>query len=292
MDRKKLIGIVAIGGGLLWYMNSQSQASTLPAATTTASTTTTTTGGTDGSDATGGGSTDETPPETTETTDGSDDASTVDPADCSKYRAAHHEAKKVWMSSTQTKEWTQGSYVPHGVKMDDFATGQEQYFINQEVDWSLKLSVKNTSKDQCGEGGWPGYVDKKCWLPPGADGAAYGNDCCLSWTVTWTDPQENTYTDDSGTITRPSTKPKDGGSVWSTLNGKFRIPNVESSIGVWKVAIEYKYKDKGSVSWDGPVFWVVPESCAEDSSAAETFKSDFARPIFAPRITQQSFMQF
>ena len=176
--------------------------------------------------------------------------------------------------------------------MDDFATAQEQYFINQEVDWSLKLSVKNTSKDQCGQYGFPSYVDKKCWLPPGTDGAAYGNDCCVSWTVTWTSPEEVTYTDDSGSITRPGTKPKDGGSVWSTLNGKFRIPNVESSVGAWNVAITYQYKDKGSVSWDGPVFWVVPESCAEDSSAAETFKADFTRPIFAPRLTQQSFMQF
>jgi len=281
MDQKKLIGIVAIGGGLLWYMNSQSQASTLPAATTTASTTTTTTDGTDGSDATDGGSTDETTPETTETTDGSDDSNVADDP-CAKYRKSHHESKKVWMNSEKKKEWSGGSYVPKGIKMDDFETHQEQYFVNQEVEWQLDLSVYNTSKKNCGEN-WAG-VDKKCWLAPYSDGGAGGNDCCLTWTIVWTDPQENTYTDDSGVITRHN--------VWSNLDGKFRIPNTESSIGVWKVAIEYKYKDKGSVSWEGDVFRVVPESCAEDSSAAETFKSDFARPIFAPRITQQSFMQF
>ena len=294
MDQKKLLGVVAIGGGLLWYMSSQS-ASTLPDATTTASTTTvtptttttTTTG--DGSSDDGSTTDDSTSTDdssttdgssTTETTEGSDDSNVADDP-CSKYRKSHHESKKVWMNSEKKKEWG-GSYIPKGIKMDDFETNQEQYFINQEVEWELDLSVYNTSKANCGES-WTG-VDKKCWLAPYADGGAAGNDCCLTWTIVWTDPQGNTHTDDSGVITRHN--------VWSNLNGKFRIPNVESSIGVWQVAIEYKYKDKGSVSWDGDVFWVVPENCGDNASAAETFKSDFSRPIFAPRITQQSFMQF
>ena len=294
MDQKKLLGIVAIGGGLLWYMSSQSS-STLPDATTTSTTTTTptttTTTTSDGSSDDGSTTDDSTSTDdsstsddssTTDTTTGSDDASTVDPTDCSKYRKSHHEGKKVWMNSEKKKEWSGGSYVPKGIKMDDFETHQEQYFVNDIVEWELDLSVYNTSKANCGEN-WAG-VDKKCWLAPYSDGGAGGNDCCLTWSITWTDPQGNEYKDDSGVITRHN--------VWSNLNGSYRIPNVESSIGVWKVAIEYKYKDKGTVSWDGDVFRVVPESCATSSSAAETYKADFTRPIFAPRLTQQSFMQF
>ena len=319
MDRNKLIGIAVIGGGLVWYMNSQS--STLPATTATTSTITntdgsTTTTNTDGSttttDSDGSVTTtdaDGTVIETTETpeidtTEGSDDANTT--ADCSKYRASQHEKEKVWMSSTKSKSFIDdiiGSPIhtsysrlrPRGIKMDDFTTGQEQYFVNQEIDWSLKLSVKNTSKDQCGKT-WAG-THKNCWLPPGKDGGAYGNDCCLKWTVTWTNPQGETYVDDSGSITRPDTKPKDGGPVWSTLNGKFRIPNVESSIGTWDVAIKYwwdgdAHGSKPSVSWEGQVFSVVPESCGQETSAAETYKSEFTRPVFMPRISRQSFMQF
>ena len=299
---RKILGIAAIGGGLLWYMSSQSSA--LPSDTTSASTdtktdtttttTTPTTGGGDG-DTTGD---DDSTTETTETDEGSDDASTVDPTDCSKYRASHHEREKVWMSSAKTKNF--GTYTtarrPKGIKMDDFTTGQQQYFVNQEIDWSLKLSVKNTSKDQCGEKKYSG-IDKKCWLPPGKDGGAYGNNCCLKWTITWTNPQGETYVDDSGSITRPDTKPKDGGSDWATLNGKFRIPNVESSVGTWDVAIKYWWDGsydtpKPSVSWEGQVFSVVPESCGQETSAAETYKADFTRPIFVPRLTQQSFMEF
>ena len=327
MNRNKLIGIAVIGGGLVWYMNSQS--STLPAVTTTTntiantdgSTTTTnddgstTTTNTDGSTTTNNtdGSTtttdsdgsvtttdaDGTVIETTETpeidtTEGSDDANTT--ADCSKYRASQHEKKKVWMSSAKVKKWDDQTNRPRGIKMDDFTTSQEQYFINQEVDWSLKLSVKNTSKNQCGKT-WAG-TSAKCWLPPGKDGGAYGNDCCLKWTVTWTNPQGETYVDDSGTITRPDIKPKDGGPVWSTLNGKFRIPNVESSEGTWDVAIKYWWNDDNfkpmpSVSWEGQVYSVVPESCgALAEQAAETYKSEFTRPVFRPRISRQSFMQF
>ena len=319
MDRNKLIGIAVIGGGLVWYMNSQS--STLPAVTTTTSTIantdgsttttnddgSTTTTNTDGSttttDSDGSVTTtdaDGTVIETTETpeidtTEGSDDANTT--ADCSKYRASQHEKEKVWMSSAKVKNWSTTGRRPRGIKMDDFTTSQEQYFINQEVDWSLKLSVKNTSKDQCGETKRL-KVDKKCWLPPGKDGGAYGNDCCLKWTVTWTNPQGETYVDDSGTITRPDIKPKDGGPVWSTLNGKFRIPNVESSEGTWDVAIKYWWNDDNftpmpSVSWEGQVYSVVPESCgALAEPAAETYKSEFTRPVFRPRISRQSFMQF
>ncbi len=309
MNRNKLIGIAVIGGGLVWYMNSQS--STLPAVTTTTSTIANTDGSTtttndDGSTTTNtDGSTtttdaDGTVIETTETpeidtTEGSDDANTT--ADCSKYRASQHEKEKVWMSSAKVNNWTTTGRRPKGIKMDDFTTSQEQYFINQEVDWSLKLSVKNTSKDQCGEKKYSG-IDKKCWLPPGKDGGAYGNDCCLKWTVTWTNPQGETYVDDSGTITRPDIKPKDGGPVWSTLNGKFRIPNVESSEGTWDVAIKYWWNDDNftpmpSVSWEGQVYSVVPESCgALAEQAAETYKSEFTRPVFRPRISRQSFMQF
>lgn len=310
MNRNKLIGIAVIGGGLVWYMNSQS--STLPAVTTTTSTIANTDGSTtttndDGSTTTTNtdGSTtttdaDGTVIETTETpeidtTEGSDDANTT--ADCSKYRASQHEKEKVWMSSAKVNNWTTTGRRPKGIKMDDFTTSQEQYFINQEVDWSLKLSVKNTSKDQCGEKKYSG-IDKKCWLPPGKDGGAYGNDCCLKWTVTWTNPQGETYVDDSGTITRPDIKPKDGGPVWSTLNGKFRIPNVESSEGTWDVAIKYWWNDDNftpmpSVSWEGQVYSVVPESCgALAEQAAETYKSEFTRPVFRPRISRQSFMQF
>ena len=201
------------------------------------------------------------------------------------------------MSSAKVNNWTTTGRRPKGIKMDDFTTSQEQYFINQEVDWSLKLSVKNTSKDQCGEKKYSG-IDKKCWLPPGKDGGAYGNDCCLKWTVTWTSPQGETYVDDSGTITRPDIKPKDGGPVWSTLNGKFRIPNVESSEGTWDVAIKYWWNDDNftpmpSVSWEGQVYSAVPESCgALAEQAAETYKSEFTRPVFRPRISRQSFMQF
>ena len=198
------------------------------------------------------------------------------------------------MSSAKVKNWSTTGFRPKGIKMDDFTTSQEQYFINQEVDWSLKLSVKNTSKNQCGGIG----IGSKCWLPPGKDGGAYGNDCCLKWTVTWTNPQGETYVDDSGTITRPDVKPKDGGPVWSTLNGKFRIPNVESSEGTWDVAIKYWWNDDNfkpmpSVSWEGQVYSVVPESCgALAEQAAETYKSEFTRPVFRPRISRQSFMQF
>ena len=307
MNRNKLIGIAVIGGGLVWYMNSQS--STLPATTTTTSTIantdgSTTTTNTDGSttttDADGSVTTtdaDGTVIETTETpeidtTEGSDDANTT--ADCSKYRASQHEKEKVWMSSAKVKNWSTTGFRPKGIKMDDFTTSQEQYFINQEVDWSLKLSVKNTSKNQCGGIG----IGSKCWLPPGKDGGAYGNDCCLKWTVTWTNPQGETYVDDSGTITRPDIKPKDGGPVWSTLNGKFRIPNVESSEGTWDVAIKYWYDGKSgidtpTVSWEGQVYSVVPESCGIlEERAAETYKSEFTRPVFRPRISRQSFMQF
>ncbi len=111
MNRNKLIGIAVIGGGLVWYMNSQS--STLPAVTTTTSTIANTDGSTtttndDGSTTTTNtdGSTtttdaDGTVIETTETpeidtTEGSDDANTT--ADCSKYRASQHEKEKVWMN--------------------------------------------------------------------------------------------------------------------------------------------------------------------------------------------------
>ena len=287
-------------------MSSQSSAlpsDTTPASTDTTTTTTTPTTGGGDDDTTGD---DDSTTETTETDEGSDDASTVDPTDCSKYRASHHGREKVWMSSTKSKSFIDdiiGSPIPtgysllrpRGIKMDDFTTGQEQYFVNQEIDWSLKLSVKNTSKDQCGKT-WA-QKHKNCWLPPGKDGGAYGNDCCLRWTVTWTNPQGETYVDDSGSITRPDTKPKDGGPVWSTLNGKFRIPNVESSIGTWDVAIKYwwdgdAHGSKPSVSWKGQVFSVVPESCGQETSAAETYKADFTRPIFAPRLTQQSFMEF
>ena len=303
---RKILGIAVVGGGLLWYMSSQSSAlpsDTTPASTDTTTTTTTPTTGGGDDDTTGD---DDSTTETTETDEGSDDASTVDPTDCSKYRASHHGREKVWMSSTKSKSFIDDiigsplhtSYSllrPRGIKMDDFTTGQEQYFVNQEIDWSLKLSVKNTSKDQCGKT-WA-QTHKNCWLPPGKDGGAYGNDCCLRWTVTWTNPQGETYVDDSGSITRPDTKPKDGGPVWSTLNGKFRIPNVESSIGTWDVAIKYwwdgdAHGSKPSVSWEGQVFSVVPESCGQETSAAETFKADFTRPIFAPRLTQQSFMEF
>jgi hypothetical protein len=211
------------------------------------------------------------------------------------------------MSSTKSKSFLDvggplpaqkpiAAYRPSAIKMDDFTTGQEQYFVNQEIDWSLKLSVKNTSKDQCGVSKY-WKKDLRCWIPPGKDGGAYGNDCCVRWTVTWTNPKGETYVDDSGAITRPDTKPKDGGSIWSTLNGKFRIPNVESSIGTWDVAIKYwwdgdLYGSKPSVSWEGQVFSIVPESCGQETSAAETYKADFTRPIFAPRLTQQSFMEF
>ena len=173
MNRNKLIGIAVIGGGLVWYMNSQS--STLPAVTTTTSTIantdgsttttnddgSTTTTNTDGSttttDSDGSVTTtdaDGTVIETTETpeidtTEGSDDANTT--ADCSKYRASQHEKEKVWMSSAKVKKWDDQTNRPRGIKMDDFTTSQEQYFINQEVDWSLKLSVRNKSADQCGE---------------------------------------------------------------------------------------------------------------------------------------------
>ena len=300
MNRNKLIGIAVIGGGLVWYMNSQS--STLPATTTTTSTITNTDGSTTTTNDDGSTTTtdaDGTVIETTETpeidtTEGSDDANTT--ADCSKYRASQHEKKKVWMSSAKVKKWDDQTNRPRGIKMDDFTTSQEQYFVNQEVDWSLKLSVRNKSADQCGERQYS-RIDKTCWLPPGKDGGAYGNDCCLKWTVTWTNPQGETYVDDSGSITRPDVKPKEGGPVWSTLNGKFRIPNVESSEGTWDVAIKYWYDGKSgidtpTVSWEGQVYSAVPESCGQETSAAETYKSEFTRPVFRPRISRQSFMQF
>ena len=306
MEGKTLMGIAIIGGGLLWYVSSRPPAEPL--------------GGTDdgyvsvvnppagGGDTTTGGDDDADDDDTTTTTtQGSGDSSTVDPTDCSKYRKSQHEHGKVWMSSTKSKSFiddiigspihtTYSRFRPRGIKMDDFATGQQQYFINQEIDWSLKLSVKNTSKDQCGESKYL-KKDLVCWIPPSKDGAAYGKDCCVRWTVTWTSPQGETYVDDSGAITRPDTKPKNGGSAWSTLNGKFRIPNVESSIGRWDVKVKYwwdgdAHGSKPSVSWEGQVFSVVPESCGQETSAAETYKADFTRPIYAPAVSVQSFMQF
>lgn len=274
MDRNKLIGIAAIGGGLIWYMSSQSSASTLPAATTPAATTTTTTT-TDNTDDTS----------TTETTDG-DDSASVSPCNCDKYREEHHAEKKVWFNSQKKKEFSNAAYKPKGIKMEDFETNQEQYFVNQEVEWELDLSVYNTSKANCGENSIG--VDKKCWLAPYADGGAGGNDGGLSWTVVWTDPQGQTYADDSGVITR--------NNVWSNLNGKFRIPNNESSCGVWTVNVTYTYKRNAdtshSVEYEGDVFRVVPEDCGTEASAAETYKSEFTRPVFMPRISRQSFMQF
>jgi len=285
MDRNKLIGIAAIGGGLIWYMNSQSSASTLPAATTPAATTTTTT--TDNTDDTS----------TTETTDG-DDSSNVGPCNCDKYREEHHAEKKVWFNSQKKKEFSNAAYKPKGIKMEDFETNQEQYFVNQEVEWELDLSVYNTSKANCGEyGASKGYVDKKCWLPPYADGGAGGGDGGLSWTVVWTDPQGQTYADDSGVMTVAGGQSRGPGKTsWSNLNGKFRIPNNESSCGVWTVKVTYTYKRNAdtshSVEYDGDVFRVVPEDCGAEASAAETYKAEFTRPIFMPRISRQSFMQF
>ena len=204
MDKKAIIGIVVIGGGLLWYMSSKTETpATLPATTTTSTTTPATTTDDDGDDSSGNGDgTTEDDEETTETTEGSDAASTVDPTDCSKYRSAQHEAGKVWMSSTQSDSFNDGAYRPSGIKMDDFETDKEQYFVNDVVNWELDLSVKNTSKARCGEKKYSG-IDKKCWLAPSSGGSAAGNNCCLKWTVTWTDPQGQTYTDDSGVITRP-----------------------------------------------------------------------------------------
>ena len=51
-------------------------------------------------------------------------------------------------------------------------------------------------------------------------------------------------------------------------------------------------KDSQAAKWSGDVFIVVPESCANESSSAENFASDFTRSVYAPAMSHQSFMQF
>jgi hypothetical protein len=173
--------------------------------------------------------------------------------------------------------------------MRDFETHKEQYFVNDVVHWELDLGVYNTSETWCGTRA-AGTLSQKCWLPPYADGGAAGHDCCLSWEVTWTDPEGRIFTDGSGSITQPAPEDDD---PWSVLKGTFRIPDDAAALGVWKCEVRYWYKDKGEVSWLGNVFRVVPEVCGQETSvAAENFASDFTRPIYAPAVSVQSFMQF
>ena len=298
------MGVAIIGGGLLWYLNSQSPTSTLPTTTTTASTitntdgstTTTNTDGTTTTTATDGtvtttdadGTVIDTPETTTETTEGSDDSSAVDPTDCSKYRKAQHRDPKVWMNSTKTKTVGRVNYAVRKIRMRGFETHKEQYFVNDVVNWELDLGVFNTSETWCGTRAG-GTLSEKCWLPPSSAGGAAGNDCCLSWAVTWTDYEERIFTDDSGIITRPAPEDDD---PWSVLKGTFRIPDDAAAIGVWKCEVRYWYKDKGEVSWSGNVFRVVPEVCGQETSSAENFASDFTRSVYAPAMSRQSFMQF
>ena len=303
MERRTLIGVAIIGGGLLWYMNSQSPTSTLPTTTTTASTitntdgstTTTNTDGTTTTTATDGtvtttdadGTVIDTPETTTETTEGSDDSSAVDPTDCSKYRKAHHRDPKVWMSSTKTKTWP-GAWYPSGARMKNFETDKEQYFINDVVNWDLDIGVRNHSNTNCDKGLLD--VTNTCWFAPYSNWSAGGNDGNhLYCKMTWTSPENETYLKEGGAITRHTT--------WSNLIGDFRIPDKTSSIGVWSLTIEYGWNEDGDsrsgmATWSGNVFRVVPEVCGQETSAAENFASDFTRPIYAPAISHQSFMQF
>ena len=281
------MGIAIIGGGLLWYMSSRPAeiaGGTSPGYVSVVNPT----GG--GGDTTTGGDDDDT---TTETTEGSDDSSTVDPTDCSKYRKSQHGKSKVWMNSTKTDSFEDGWYRPDAIRMRHFETQKEQYFVEDVVNWELDLSVKNVSRTWCG-----GYTTgKRCWLPPSSTGDAAGGNCCVGWSVTWTDYEGRSYTDDSGTITRPAVADND---PWSVLKGTFRIPNAESSIGRWKCEIKYWWTgsdwgthEDGEVTWSGNVFRVVPEVCGQETSvAAENFASDFTRPIYAPAVSVQSFMQF
>ena len=291
MDGRTLMGVAIIGGGLLWYMSSRPAAEiggTSPGYVSVVNPT----GG--GGDTTTGGDDDTDDDTTTETTEGSDDSSTVDPTDCSKYRKAHHRDPKVWMSGTKTDYFSDGWYRPDGIRMRGFETHKEQYFLNDTVQWELDLSVRNVSKTWCGEK-WGGG-DKRCWLPPSSTGGAAGNNCCLQWSVTWKDPQGRTFTDGSGTITRPAAADSD---PWSVLRGTFRIPDDAASIGVWECTLTYWWvgdtwgtHEDGEVTWSGNVFRAVPEVCGEETSAAENFASDFTRPVYAPSMSHQSFMQF
>jgi len=255
MEGKTLMGIAIIGGGLLWYMSSRPAeiaGGTSPGYVSVVNPT----GG--GGDTTTGGDDDDT---TTETTEGSDDSSTVDPTDCSKYRKSQHGKSKVWMNSTKTDSFEDGWYRPDAIRMRHFETQKEQYFVEDVVNWELDLSVKNVSRTWCG-----GYTTgKRCWLPPSSTGDAAGGNCCVAWSVTWTGPKEQTYTDDSGSITRPAVADND---PWSVLKGTFRIPNAESSIGRWKCEIKYWWTgsdwgthEDGEVTWSGNVFRAVPKSC-------------------------------
>ena len=285
------MGIAIIGGGLLWYMSSRPAeiaGGTSPGYVSVVNPT----GG--GGDTTTGGDDDDT---TTETTEGSDDSSTVDPTDCSKYRKSQHGKSKVWMNSTKTDSFEDGWYRPDAIRMRHFETQKEQYFVEDVVNWELDISVKNVSRTWCG-----GYTTgKRCWLPPSSTGDAAGGNCCVAWSVTWTGPKEQTYTDDSGSITRPAVADND---PWSVLKGTFRIPNAESSIGRWKCEIKYWWTgsdwgthEDGEVTWSGNVFRAVPKSCDDTVTTttvgrAENFASDFTRPIYAPAVSHQSFMQF
>ncbi len=315
------MGVAIIGGGLLWYLNSQSPTSTLPTTTTPASTitntdgstTTTNTDGTTTTTATDGtvtttdadGTVIDTPETTTtttttETTEGSDDSSTVDPTDCSKYRKSQHEHGKVWMSSTKEKTWGLPDILkrsPSGVRMKRLHTNKEQYFPNDIVDWELDLQVRNESDTNCDTSLWAGDT---CWFAPYGSWSAGGRDGSkLYCTVIWTDWEGNSYTDASGVLTRNTDAPHEGygkGS-WSLLNGKFRIPdNAASATGVWTVSIEYGWETSSqSAKWDGNVFRAVPESCDDTVTTvgrAENFASDFTRSVYAPAMSRQSFMQF
>ena len=311
------MGVAIIGGGLLWYLNSQSPTSTLPTTTTPASTitntdgstTTTNTDGTTTTTATDGtvtttdadGTVVDTPETTTtETTEGSDDSSTVDPTDCSKYRKSQHEHGKVWMSSTKEKTWGLPDILkrsPSGVRMKRLHTNKEQYFPNDIVDWELDLQVRNESRANCNTSLWAGDT---CWFAPYGSWSAGGRDGSkLYCTVIWTDWEGNSYTDASGVLTRNTDAPYEGygkGS-WSLLNGKFRIPdNASSATGVWTVSIEYGWETSSqSAKWDGNVFRAVPESCDDTVTTvgrAENFASDFTRTVYAPAMSHQSFMQF
>lgn len=278
------MGVAIIGGGLLWYMSSRSAeiaGGTSPGYVSVVNPT----GG--GGDTTTGGDDDDTTT-TTETTEGSDDSSTVDPTDCSKYRKAHHRDPKVWMSSTKTKTWP-GAWYPSGARMKNFETDKEQYFINDVVNWDLDIGVRNHSDTNCDEGWWD--TTNTCWFAPYSNWSAGGHDGNhLYCKMTWTSPRNETYLKEGGAITRYTT--------WSNLIGDFRIPDKASSIGVWSLTIEYGWNEDGDsrsgmVTWSGNVFRVVPEVCGQETSvAAENFASDFTRPMYAPAVSHQSFMQF
>lgn len=74
---------------------------------------------------------------------------------------------------------------------------------------------------------------------------------------------------------------------FATLGGYLRSGG--SSFGSEFVAQTH---EDGEVTWSGNVFRAVPEVCGEETSAAENFASDFTRPVYAPSMSHQSFMQF